>query len=176
MGPRKNRRLKTVTTVDFIFAAILIFSLYRGCRSGLITGLFSFIGLVGGGILGLKYGSEFVSANSSQSSRIGLTAGIVVATAFVTQFLLRRAAKWFRKNFLWKPLKAVDSVAGGLLGLSKALVIIWIVGELAMIFPQERISRWSDQSSIIVQIENYGPEIVAKIISTSQEQLINVTN
>ena len=45
-----------------------------------------------------------------------------------------------------------------------------------MIFPQEKISRWSDQSTIITQIENYGPKVVAKIIETSQEQLINATN
>ena len=165
-----------MTTFDFVLVAILIFSIYRGYRSGLITGLFAFVGLVGGGILGLKYGTEFASANNSPSSRIGLTAGIVVASAFVCQFLLGKAAKWFRKNFLWKPLKAVDSIAGGVLGLSKALLLIWIIGELAMIFPQEKISRWSDQSTVIAQIENHGPKVVAKIIATSQDQLIKATN
>jgi len=165
-----------MTTFDFVLLAILAFSIYRGYRSGLITGLFAFIGLVGGGILGLKYGAQFVSDNNSPTSRIGLTAGIVVASAFVFQFFLGRAAKWFRKNFLWRPLKAVDSIAGALLGLSKALVLIWIIGELAMIFPQEKISRWSDQSTVIAQIENHGPKVVAKIIATSQEQLIKATN
>ena len=165
-----------MTTFDFALLAILAFSIYRGYRSGLITGLFAFVGLVGGGILGLKYGTQFVSDNNSATTRIGLTAGIVIASAFVSQFLLGRAAKWFRKNFLWRPLKAVDSIAGGVLGLSKALVLIWIIGELAMIFPQEKISRWSDQSTVIAQIESHGPKVVAKIIATSQEQLIKATN
>ena len=77
-----------MTTFDFVLLAILVFSIYRGYRSGLITGLFAFVGLVGGGILGLKYGAQFVSQNDSSTSRIGLTAGIVVASAFVSQFLL----------------------------------------------------------------------------------------
>jgi hypothetical protein len=96
--------------------------------------------------------------------------------SFVFQFFLGRAAKWFRKNFLWRPLKAVDSIAGALLGLSKALVLFWIIGEVCMILLHEKISRWSDQSTVIAQIENYGPKVVAKIIATSQEQLVRATN
>jgi uncharacterized membrane protein required for colicin V production len=44
-----------MTTFDFILLAILAFSIYRGYRSGLITGLFAFIGLVGGGILNMAH-------------------------------------------------------------------------------------------------------------------------
>ncbi|MEY3100945.1 MAG: hypothetical protein RL435_91, partial [Actinomycetota bacterium] len=43
--------------VDIALAALVAYSIYSGYRSGLITGIFSFIGLVGGGLLGLKYGA-----------------------------------------------------------------------------------------------------------------------
>ena len=43
-----------MTALDFALAALLAYSVYSGYRSGLITGIFSFIGLVGGGLLGLS--------------------------------------------------------------------------------------------------------------------------
>ncbi len=160
-----------MTMLDIALAAILAYSIYSGYRNGLITGIFSFIGLVGGGLLGLKYGAEIVANFSSTSSRIQSTALAVALGASAGHFILGRAAKWFRKNFLWKPLKAVDSVLGVALHLAKTLVLIWILGELALILPSERISKAADQSAIISAISNNGPTILGDFISKVESKL-----
>ena len=143
--------------LDIALAALLAYSIYSGYRNGLITGIFSFVGLVGGGLLGLKYGADIVANFASTSSRIQSTALAVAIGAFAGHFVLGRAAKWFRKNFLWKPLKAVDSALGVVLHLAKTLVLIWIFGELALILPSEGISKAADQSAIITAISTHGP-------------------
>ncbi len=160
-----------MTVLDIALAAILAYSIYSGYRSGLITGIFSFIGLVGGGLLGLKYGAEIVANFASTSSRIQSTALAVALGAFAGHFILGRVAKWFRKNFLWKPLKAVDSVLGVALHLAKTLVVIWILGELALILPSETISKAADQSTIITAISNNGPSILGDFISQVESKL-----
>ena len=124
-----------MTTFDFALVAILIFSIYRGYRSGLITGLFAFVGLVGGGILGLKYGAQFVSQNDSPTSRIGLTAGIVVASAFVFQFLLGDV---LIANFAlfapsvtngqWWLLITAGFLHGSIIHLLFNVYILWVLG------------------------------------------------
>ena len=157
--------------LDIALAALLAYSIYSGYRNGLITGIFSFIGLVGGGLLGLKYGAEIVANFASTSSRIQSTALAVALGAFAGHFILGRAAKWFRKNFLWKPLKAVDSVLGVVLHLAKTLVLIWILGELALILPSESISKAADQSAIISAISNNGPAILGDFISQVESKL-----
>jgi uncharacterized membrane protein required for colicin V production len=156
---------------DIALAALLAYSVYSGYRSGLITGIFSFIGLVGGGLLALKYGADLVENFSSTSSRIQSTAIAVALGAFLGHFILGRAAKWFRKNFLWRPLKAVDSLLGVVLHLGKTLILIWIFGELAMILPSEGISKAADQSLIITQISTHGPAILGDFISTVESKL-----
>ena len=160
-----------MTMLDLALAAVLAYSIYSGYRNGLITGIFSFIGLVGGGLLGLKYGAEIVANFASTSSRIQSTALAVALGAFAGHFILGRAAKWFRKNFLWKPLKAVDSVLGVVLHLAKTLVLIWILGELALILPSESISKAADQSAIISAISNNGPAILGDFISQVESKL-----
>ena len=160
-----------MTMLDLALAAVLAYSIYSGYRNGLITGIFSFIGLVGGGLLGLKYGAEIVANFASTSSRIQSTALAVALGAFAGHFILGRAAKWFRKNFLWKPLKAVDSVLGVVLHLAKTLVLIWILSELALILPSESISKAADQSAIISAISNNGPAILGDFISQVESKL-----
>ena len=160
-----------MTILDVALAGILAYSIYSGYRSGLITGIFSFIGLVGGGLLGLKYGAEIVANFASTSSRIQSTAIAVALGAFAGHFILGRIAKWFRKNFLWKPLKAVDSALGVALHLAKTLILIWIFGELALILPGDSISKAADQSAIITAISTYGPSILGDFISTIESKL-----
>ncbi len=160
-----------MNVLDIALAALLAYSIYSGYRSGLITGIFSFIGLVGGGLLGLKYGAEIVANFASTSSRIQSTALAVAISAFVGHFILGRVAKWFRKNFLWKPLKVVDSVLGVVLHLAKTLILIWIFGELALILPSEAISKAADQSAIISAISTHGPSILGDFISTIESKL-----
>ena len=157
--------------LDIALAALLAYSIYSGYRNGLITGIFSFVGLVGGGLLGLKYGADIVANFASTSSRIQSTALAVAIGAFTGHFVLGRAAKWFRKNFLWKPLKAVDSALGVVLHLAKTLVLIWIFGELALILPSEGISKAADQSAIITAISTHGPSILGDFISTIESKL-----
>ena len=157
--------------IDIALAALLAYSIYSGYRNGLITGIFSFIGLVGGGLLGLKFGADIVANFSSTSSRIKSTALVVAVGAFLGHFILGRAAKWFRKNFLWKPLKAVDSVLGVLLHLAKTLILIWIFGELALILPAEGISKAADQSVIITEISTNGPNFLGDFIMTIESKL-----
>lgn len=157
--------------LDIALAALLAYSIYGGYRNGLITGIFSFVGLVGGGLLGLKYGADIVANFASTSSRIQSTALAVAIGAFAGHFVLGRAAKWFRKNFLWKPLKAVDSALGVVLHLAKTLVLIWIFGELALILPSEGISKAADQSAIITAISTHGPSILGDFIFTIESKL-----
>lgn len=161
-----------MTILDIALAALLAYSIYSGYRSGLITGIFSFIGLVGGGLLGLKYGAEIVASFASTSSRIQSTALAVAIGAFAGHFILGRAAKWFRKNFLWKPLKAVDSLLGVVLHLAKTLILIWIFGELALILPSEAISKAADQSSIISAISTHGPSALGEFIAAIESKLV----
>ena len=157
--------------LDIALAALLAYSVYSGYRNGLITGIFSFIGLVGGGLLGLKYGADVVANFASTSSRIQSTALAVAIGAFVGHFVLGRAARWFRKNFLWKPLKAVDSVLGVVLHLAKTLILIWVFGELALILPSEGISKAADQSAIITNVSSHGPAVLGDFIARVESKL-----
>ena len=165
-----------MSILDIALAALLAFSVYSGYRSGLITGIFSFVGLVGGGLLGLKYGADIVANFASTSSRIQSTALAVAIGAFAGHFILGRAAKWFRKNFLWKPLKTVDSVLGVVLHLAKTLVLIWIFGELALILPSEGISKAADNSVIITQVSTHGPSVVGDFIGSIESKLTKASS
>lgn len=72
------------------------------------------------------------------------------------------------KKLLWKPLKAVDSIAGALLGLSKALVLIWIIGELAMIFPQEKFHGGQIKALSLPKLKIMGQKLLQKLLQQAK--------
>src|SRR3954470_1840823 len=84
-----------------------------GYRQGFLIGVLSFLGFLGGGVLGAKYAPGLHSAfgRHGNSALFGLLVVFVAAT--VGQLVATALGITLRRRITWQPARVVDSVGGG---------------------------------------------------------------
>jgi len=123
--------------VDLIVILILLFAFYGGYRSGLIKSIFSTIGYIAGGVLGLAAAVNYLSTWQSDLQKVGLALLAILLGATLGEFLLGKIGSLFRKVLFVPPFKFLDSLLGSVLSLFRAAFILYLVIILLV------YSRWS---------------------------------
>ncbi|MFI3319969.1 MAG: CvpA family protein [Rikenellaceae bacterium] len=111
--------------IDIIVAVVMLFAIYNGWRQGVILQLCSFVGIIAGVWLGVKFGGYIGSmvGISEQYAAVGgfliIVIGVIIAVA-----LLSRVAQ---KIFKFAGLGAVDIVLGILFSSLKFGLILAVI-------------------------------------------------
>jgi len=122
---------------DFIVILILLIAFYVGYRNGLIKSIFSTIGYIAGGVLGLAVVVNYLSTWQSDLQKVGLALLAILLGATLGEFLLGKIGSLFRKVLFVPPFKFLDSLLGSVLSLFRAAFILYLVIILLV------YSRWS---------------------------------
>jgi uncharacterized membrane protein required for colicin V production len=122
---------------DFIVILILLMAFYGGYRNGLIKSIFSAIGYIAGGVLGLAAAVNYLSIWQSELEKVGLTLFTILLGATLGKFLLGKIGSLFRKVLFVPPFKFLDSLLGSVLSLIRTAFILYLVIILLV------YSRWS---------------------------------
>jgi len=121
--------------VDLIVILILLFAFYGGYRSGLIKSIFSTIGYIAGGVLGLAAAVNYLSTWQSDLQKVGLALLAILLGATLGEFLLGKIGSLFRKVLFVPPLKVIDSLLGAGVSVLRAAVIIYLILILVIFTP-----------------------------------------
>lgn len=141
-----------MTRVDWIALGIVAISALAGLRRGLVAGLFSVGGFVAGAVIGGRVARHFLAggATSPYLPLVALAAALVFAA--VLQALAGLVGSMARGSLLGAPpLRALDSVGGGVLGAALGLVLVWVVGVVALQIPGQTSLRRAAQRSHVLQ-------------------------
>jgi len=120
---------------DFIVILILLMAFYGGYRNGLIKSIFSTIGYIAGGVLGLAVAVNYLSTWQSDLQKVGLALLAIVLGATLGEFLLGKIGSLFRKVLFVPPLKIIDSLLGAGVSVLRAAVIIYLILILVIFTP-----------------------------------------
>ncbi|WP_169949823.1 MarP family serine protease [Microbispora sp. H11081] len=117
--------------LDLILIGLVVAFAVSGYRQGFIIGAFSFIGFVGGAILGLFIAPPLAGAIvSGDIERALLAIVIVFLAATVGQFASSTIGAVARSHVTWEPAKAVDAFGGSVASGLSVLAIAWLIGSL----------------------------------------------
>lgn len=122
---------------DFIVILILLMAFYGGYRNGLIKSIFSTIGYIAGGVLGLAVAVNYLSTWQSELQKVGLALLAILLGATLGEFLLGKIGSLFRKVLFVPPFNFLDSLLGSVLSLIRTAFILYLVIILLV------YSRWS---------------------------------
>ena len=122
---------------DFIVILILLMAFYGGYRNGLIKSIFSTIGYIAGGVLGLAAAVNYLSTWQSEFQKVGLALLAILLGATLGEFLLGKIGSLFRKVLFVPPFKFLGSLLGSVLSLIRTAFILYLVAILLV------FSRWS---------------------------------
>jgi S1-C subfamily serine protease len=114
--------------LDLIIILICVGFAFSGYRQGFVVGVMSFIGFVGGLLVGVwlvpKVMSHFQS--SLVVSTISLCA--VLALAVLGQVIATTVGGRVRRELTWRPVQAMDQGAGAVVSVISVLLVTWFLG------------------------------------------------
>lgn len=143
--------------LDIVLALLVVLVAYRGYRRGLVIGIASLIGFIGGAFLGTRIANPIAQAitKSPASGLIGLA--IVLFCAIVVQELLVYAASIARSAIRFTPLRTVDGIGGAALSVAALLFVAWLLGVAAEQSQYSGLARQARDSRILTAVDSVLP-------------------
>ena len=117
--------------LDLILIVIVAAFAVSGYRQGFIVGVLSFLGFVGGALLGAEFGpaiSRALVGGQTQQDIIAVV--LLVSFAVIGQFIASSIGAAMRSTVTWRSATAVDSVGGSVVSMVSVLLIAWVVGSV----------------------------------------------
>jgi S1-C subfamily serine protease len=144
-------------TLDLVLVVISLAFAVSGYRQGLVIGVLSFGGFIGGGALGAKYAST-LHGNVTlgvQPALFGLL--VVVIGAVVGQLVATLVGVMLRREFTWRPLRTIDSLGGGAVSVISVLLVAWLVGTALAHSAATGVSREVRGSKVLQAVDGLMP-------------------
>jgi membrane protein implicated in regulation of membrane protease activity len=91
--------------------------------------------------------------------------------AQVGLFVFGKAAKFFHARLLWKPLKAIDSLAGVALELGRVVVIVYLVLTTLLWSPWSPVKTQINESQGYAQLDQRLPSVITDLRERANELL-----
>jgi S1-C subfamily serine protease len=140
-----------VTAIDWLAIALVTLLAVAGAARGLLTGVLSIAGILGGAVLGAKLAPIFLPQGSdSPYLPVAALAGAILLAAFL-EGLGSIAGSALRSRLRLTPLRTLDSFGGLALGAATAIAIVWVLGAVALQVPGQTNLRRAAQRSVILR-------------------------
>ena len=148
---------------DFIVVLILLIAFYGGYKNGLIKSIFSTIGYIAGGVLGLAAAVNYLSTWQSEIQKVGLALLAILLGATLGEFLLGKIGSLFRRILFVPPFKLIDSLIGAGLSVTRAAFVLYLVATLLVVSSWNLADDYIKPSKIYTYTESYLPSVMKEV-------------
>ena len=142
-----------------LVAAVLAFAV-SGYRQGFIVGILSFVGFLGGGVLGAQIAPSLADSVATDGRTQALVAIIVVfVAASLGQLITTVVGGLVRDRIVWRPIRVIDSAAGALVSAVGVLLVAWLVGTAVAQSPFSTLARQVRHSAVLQAVDGVVPDV-----------------
>ncbi|WP_433801201.1 MarP family serine protease [Actinomycetospora sp. CA-084318] len=113
--------------VDIVVVLLAVAAAISGWRHGLAVAALSFLGVIGGALLGLKLAPLVVGTFDGDTSRVVVSVLIVIALVALGETLGVYLGRAVRDRMRLGAVRTVDSTFGAVLQALTALVVAWLI-------------------------------------------------
>ena len=149
--------------VDIGLAALILLSFYRGYRAGFLKSIFSMIGYVGGGVLGLAISWNYLKDWDGVLQKFGALILAIAVGSAVGQMILIKFAGFFHKKILFGPFKWLDSLLGAAFSILRIVLMAYLVAVVCLATPWQWADKNIPTSGIYQVIDKYTPMAVKNV-------------
>jgi S1-C subfamily serine protease len=146
-----------VNLVDVVLLGLVVFSIYTGWRNGLVAGVLSFIGFLGGALAGAYLAPHLVGSLDGVVAAV-LGIGVVVLCAGFGNVLASMLARVIRERVTWKPVRFVDSAGGSVFGALSVLLVAWVMASALVVVPLGPVSSELRGSKVLDTVDQALPD------------------
>ena len=156
----------TPDTVDCVRADLLDLALIvvaaafavSGYRQGFIVGSLSFIGFVGGAVLGAEFGpaiSRWLVGGQTQQDVVAVI--LLVSGAIVGQFVASSIGTAMRQTMTGRSSTTVDAIGGSAVSVLSMLLIAWAIGSVLTASPFPVVDQQVNNSAVLRTMDKIMP-------------------
>ena len=160
--------------LDLILIVIVAAFAVSGYRQGFIVGVLSFLGFVGGALLGAEFGpaiSRALVGGQTQQDIIAVV--LLVSFAVIGQFIASSIGAAMRSTVTWRSATAVDSVGGSVVSMVSVLLIAWVVGSVLNGSPFPVVDQQVNNSLALQTLDKFMPTPAKTMFSDFRRLLAN---
>ena len=148
---------------DFAVVLILFIAFFGGYKNGLIKSIFSTIGYIAGGVLGLAVALNYLSNWQSELQKVVLALFAILLGATLGEFLLGKIGSLFRKVLFVPPFKFIDSLLGAVLSVARATFVLYLVFTLLVVSSWSLADDYIKPSKVYTYTESHLPSVMKEI-------------
>jgi len=177
MAPCYWAAADTVDTVraDLLDLALLVIAVafaVSGYRQGFIVGSLSFIGFVGGAVLGAEFGPSIARAIvGGQTQQDVVAVVLLIVFAIVGQFVFSSVGAYVRQSMTSPSSTVLDAIGGSLVSVLSMLLIAWAIGSVLTASSFQGVVTQVDNSVVLGTMDKIMPN-QAKTMFTEFRQLL----
>lgn len=153
--------------LDVVLAVAAVLFAFSGYRQGFVVGVLSFVGFLGGGVLGARLAPAAASSSLLDSlprAAVGLM--VVFLLASVGQVLATVIGGALRRRLTWKRARSVDAAAGAVISVVSLLLVSWLVGRAVADSPYSSAASQVRRSIIIGAVDDVVPDSGRRLFSS----------
>jgi len=177
MAPCYGAVADTVESVraDLLDLALLVIAIafaISGYRQGFIVGSLSFIGFVGGAVLGAEFGPAIARAIvGGQTQQDVVAVVLLIVFAIIGQFVFSSVGAYARQSMTSPSSTVLDSIGGSVVSVVSMLLIAWAIGSVLTASSFSGVVSQVDNSAVLSTMDKIMPS-QAKTMFTEFRQLL----
>jgi uncharacterized membrane protein required for colicin V production len=149
--------------VDIGLAILILLSFYRGYKAGFLKSIFSMIGYVGGGVLGLAISWNYLKDWDGVITKFALLLLAISAGSVIGQWLLGKFADFFHKKILFGPFKWLDSLLGAAFSILRTVLMAYLIATICLATPWVWADKNIPESQVYQKIDEYTPMLIKNV-------------
>jgi uncharacterized membrane protein required for colicin V production len=149
--------------VDIALALLILGAFIHGYRAGFLKSIFSLVGYVGGGVLGLALGWNYLQDWQNVFGKFALLLLAISIGASIGQWLLSKFAEFFHKKLLLGPIKWLDLLLGAAFSVIRIALMVYLVATICLATPWQWADKNIPTSRIYQEIDTYTPMIIKNV-------------
>jgi S1-C subfamily serine protease len=144
--------------LDLILLGLAAVFAVSGYRQGFIIGSLSFVGFVGGAVIGAEFGPAISRALVGGPTQQDVVAVILlVSFAIIGQFVASSVGAYVRQTMTSPSSTTLDSVGGSAVSILSMLLIAWAIGSVLTASSFPVVVKQVDNSAVLTTMDRVMP-------------------
>ncbi|MBO5901135.1 MAG: CvpA family protein [Alistipes sp.] len=153
--------------IDVVVIIALVWAFILGIKRGLVVQLCHLVGLYMAMLIAPRFASDVGSLFMDDPGKAYLAGFVIIVAAAL--ILIWVIAPIIKAVVVWKPIKGIDTVMGGVLNIATSLIVI---AALFSIFDRINLSPNIKQDKLFEMVQNHDEgDIKEKILALSQANI-----
>jgi S1-C subfamily serine protease len=158
--------------LDLALLVIAVAFAVSGYRQGFIVGTLSFIGFVGGAVLGAEFGpsiSRAIVGGQTQQDVVAVV--LLIVFAIVGQFVFSSVGAYVRQSMTSTSSTVLDAVGGSVVSVLSMLLIAWAIGSVLTASSFQGVVTQVDNSKVLSTMDKVMPSQAKTMFSEFRQML-----